>query len=380
MGYRFWQRCYVWIVGDDQQPAHRMHHAFLMLGTSTLLLSALFNWLLNITPFIYNLLLLAMAACVGVMWYRSRWHGEYRRMVILFIQLLAFVILPINWLFNAGSQGPAIMFYLTSLAYALVLMADIGKQRLAVIAGLVAMPPLLLGFEQLQPQWISGYATPLSRLLDQTFCYLLSATLLGLLVAGHARRTHQEQSRAERYARQLEQLANRDSLTGLLNHRAIHQYAHDVIVRNEHCCLLICDLDHFKAINDRHGHPHGDKVLTTFAMLFEQIAHSCRAQAGRCGGEEFLGVIQAEPDMAVQLDRQLRQRLSQPGMIVSELTFSAGLAMVASGESLADALRRADQALYRAKAQGRNQLCFAKEAPDGTKGSSYPSAEPSASD
>ncbi|MHB0777102.1 GGDEF domain-containing protein [Halomonas sp. WWR20] len=364
MDSHFWRRCCTWMVGEDTEPSHRMHHAFLILSAVFLLLSALFNELLSITQPRYNLMLLVLAAGVAVLWYRSRWQGDYRRMAVIFIQLLAFVILPLNWLYNAGSRGPAIMFYLVSLVYALILTRDIERHRWSIVVGLVIIPPLLLICEQLRPQWILGYTTPLSRLFDQVFCYLLSAALLGQIMLGHTLRIRQEQVRAETYARQLERLAARDSLTGLFNHRAIHQYAHDLIRQNAPCCVLICDLDHFKSINDRHGHPYGDQVLCAFAMFLEEIAGDCRGRAGRCGGEEFLGVIQGESDLAIRLDRQLRQRLQQADTPHAGLTFSAGLARVAEGESLADALKRADKALYCAKTQGRNRLYLACEDTD----------------
>lgn len=153
---------------------------------------------------------------------------------------------------------------------------------------------------------------------------------------------------------QLREQALRDPLTGLLNRRALEQRAAEGTPQ----VLVLMDLDHFKRINDRHGHAVGDAVLRDFSARLQRNLRADDALY-RIGGEEF-ALLLPQADLAqaqrrVQALRELlaRQRL---GGLAEPVTFSAGLA--AGGvphEPLAQWLARADQALYRAKQGGRNR-------------------------
>jgi two-component system, cell cycle response regulator len=148
-----------------------------------------------------------------------------------------------------------------------------------------------------------------------------------------------------------------DALTGVPNRRHILQMAEQALARQGDTCrptsLAIMDLDHFKSINDRHGHPCGDAVLRDFCGHCRRHLRPGEA-LGRLGGEEFL-LLMPDTTLATALDRteELRQTL-QPHRGVA-YTFSAGLAQADMDESLHDLMRRADEALYRAKGLGRNR-------------------------
>ncbi len=122
---------------------------------------------------------------------------------------------------------------------------------------------------------------------------------------------------------------------------------------------MMLDLDHFKRVNDNHGHEVGDRALALFARL---MAENQRAGdlAGRIGGEEF-GVLlsHANPAAAIAFDERLRERLltTSKAELGFELNFSAGLVQaLADPENLQSVLQRADTALYRAKGAGRGQM------------------------
>ena len=124
--------------------------------------------------------------------------------------------------------------------------------------------------------------------------------------------------------------------------------------------LLMLDLDHFKQVNDRYGHAVGDAVLQHAAQI---IRHGLRENdfAGRIGGEEFTVLLQAvdEGDGLVLANR-LRERLATVPAVTDagriNLTVSIGLAVL-DGSSSKRVLRHADEALYAAKAAGRNRVC-----------------------
>ncbi|UDQ87960.1 GGDEF domain-containing protein [Xanthobacter autotrophicus] len=159
----------------------------------------------------------------------------------------------------------------------------------------------------------------------------------------------------------------RDGLSGVLTRTAFLERAErlaDAAPPGTDIGLLICDLDHFKAINDRFGHSAGDEVIRRFGAVLA----SCAGPAdlcGRIGGEEFCLLMPAANAASLlrvaQRLREATEHLSWPGLPPGHrVTTSLGAALAASGEPLATAMRRADMALYRAKAEGRNRVQLAE--------------------
>jgi diguanylate cyclase (GGDEF)-like protein len=156
-------------------------------------------------------------------------------------------------------------------------------------------------------------------------------------------------------------LAGTDALTGLSNRRALNEsLAHHVaLARRSGSALsvILIDVDHFKQINDRHGHPVGDLVLTQLARVLEsQVRVSDRM--GRWGGEEFLVVAPGTGLVAVtELAERIRIAVAafqfEHGRPV---TLSLGLTQMLQGDEVEAMLQRADRALYRAKQRGRNRV------------------------
>ncbi|MWV17264.1 diguanylate cyclase [Pseudomonas sp. L-22-4S-12] len=164
-----------------------------------------------------------------------------------------------------------------------------------------------------------------------------------------------------------EQNANIDTLTGCFNRRWLeHVYEREstrCAFNGQPMCMLMLDVDHFKAYNDQHGHLAGDYALCL-------VAHTLRNQLRpkdsmvRYGGEEFV-ILLPEIDMeeARSIGERLRQSLQQidsfysPVGILPGVTASIGLASMRPKDSLESLIARADSALYQAKLQGRNCLC-----------------------
>jgi len=162
----------------------------------------------------------------------------------------------------------------------------------------------------------------------------------------------------------IEELATRDTLTGLYNRRHAEGLLEQAWQRRQRgggsFCVALIDLDHFKQINDRHGHAAGDAVLCAFAEHAEQGLRGTDTLA-RWGGEEFLLLLDHTDTMgALQVLERMQAavaRLRVPvGDEVIGVGFSAGLVMCLDGEHLKPMLERADQALYRAKAEGRGKV------------------------
>lgn len=165
---------------------------------------------------------------------------------------------------------------------------------------------------------------------------------------------------------QVHKMALTDVLTQLPNRRSFEQrwLEHMASAPHEPLTLALIDLDHFKAVNDQHGHAVGDQALREFALRLKTGARP-QDWAARWGGEEF---IMACPGLnADQAHAHLSQLLAKPVQLQTDpskpplaLTASAGCATLRPREGdLDDALRRADAALYRAKAEGRHRVCNA---------------------
>jgi diguanylate cyclase (GGDEF)-like protein len=168
---------------------------------------------------------------------------------------------------------------------------------------------------------------------------------------------------AERFGhmqRELIRLAVTDSLTGMLNRRGFFEQALRPCLRAEKgtpLCAIMADIDHFKRINDVHGHDAGDKAI--FAVAHELMSGSWHA--GRLGGEEFALLLEGRgPAEAATIAETLRGRIAALRIPTGEgrlsLTCSFGVSEWRAGDSIDPLLKRADMALYQAKLTGRNRV------------------------
>ncbi len=161
--------------------------------------------------------------------------------------------------------------------------------------------------------------------------------------------------------RELEQLAITDRLTGLCNRLKLDQVMATEFARSQRFesgfSLLLLDIDWFKQVNDHHGHQAGDQVLVEMAAILQANTRQFDV-VGRWGGEEFLVVACGTTlDGATELAEKLRACVSGFGFThVGSKTASFGLTSYRPGDTVAAMISRADQALYRAKANGRNRV------------------------
>jgi two-component system cell cycle response regulator len=163
------------------------------------------------------------------------------------------------------------------------------------------------------------------------------------------------------------ELAINDGLTGLFNRRYMETHLGTLVdqsaARGKPITVLVLDIDYFKAINDSYGHDAGDDVLREFSLRIRKATRNIDL-ACRYGGEEFV-IVMPETDMAVAtaVAERLRRRIAtepfaiQKGARHLEVTISIGIAALSGvGDDAATILKRADQALYRAKRDGRNRV------------------------
>ncbi len=209
-----------------------------------------------------------------------------------------------------------------------------------------------------------------NRLLGIVITLLLCVVVVGAFVAqqhqyGDESRQVRKRRRAELRALELARRADTDALTGLLNRTGFDAVMSRELARarrhGQPLSLVIVDLDHFKCVNDEHGHSEGDRVLVDVARLLEANVRESDYVA-RWGGEEFAVVVpMTSAPGAVRLAEKIRALLETSGIGPrNPVTGSFGVSQLAHGEDLASLVRRADEALYVAKSSGRNRVVCAE--------------------
>lgn len=166
----------------------------------------------------------------------------------------------------------------------------------------------------------------------------------------------------------LRDLASHDALTGLLNRRLIGEMLQHEVERTQRdgkpIAVMMIDLDHFKRVNDSHGHQAGDEVLREAARRIKSVLRTVDF-IGRYGGEEFLAVLPGcNPDFALEVAERMRATIASHPVFAMNIslnvTASIGVAVVIPDNQISaeELLREADVALYRAKATGRNRVAM----------------------
>lgn len=208
---------------------------------------------------------------------------------------------------------------------------------------------------------------PLHELLYMT-AILASTTVIGTVSAYNWEKT-MRQTFAEH--RMLNELAQRDGLTGLYNRRIFDDYIERVWrqARREQVTveIILVDIDHFKIYNDLYGHQAGDDCLRKVANTISRAAKRPFDFSARYGGEEFALVLYGPPDdYARTVPEQLRREIMELAIqhegshVATTISVSVGVAIAdpSSGRSLTGAIQAADEALYEAKQSGRNRVIY----------------------
>jgi len=180
-----------------------------------------------------------------------------------------------------------------------------------------------------------------------------------------------EQKKAEEA---LQSLAHKDGLTGLANRRSFDMSLDADLLQSarekKYLALLLCDVDHFKLYNDRYGHQQGDECLKEIAQALGQQAFRPTDLAARYGGEEFAVILpMSDTEAALNVAERIRKGIFDLNLehksseTADRVTISVGVATLipAEGMETSDLIEMADNALYRAKEEGRNRVCLYEE-------------------
>ena len=238
----------------------------------------------------------------------------------------------------------------------LVIVAIVFIAQLLIFVGVVS-----LGGAAISTQAIFLHALLLAAVIAPPIYWL---------VIKPVRREFEKRVDAERVAQDMTRLAITDTLTRLMNRRGITVSLIDAMAQAERydhpLSIAMADIDHFKSVNDSHGHEAGDKVLVEVASLLSE-ALRMPDKVGRYGGEEFLVVL---PHTTLAAAKKIAERMRaavddwafEHGGNKNHVTISIGLTQYRKGEDLEQLLSRVDQALYQAKSAGRNKVITQKPA------------------
>jgi diguanylate cyclase (GGDEF)-like protein len=218
---------------------------------------------------------------------------------------------------------------------------------------------------------LGGNPDALVRVGDVIIISLCAATMISAVISGIlSYRSARLMKELTLTRSELSRISQTDQLTGLLNRRGFDDEAtralHLAHQASMPAVVFMCDIDHFKSINDRFGHDFGDKALVEIATVLREFSQARGGLVARHGGEEFaalmVGISREQAEIyAEEIRRTCAHREIRSGDICEHMTISIGFTVSRGETDLAMIMRIADQALYTAKRQGRDRVVRADE-------------------
>ena len=353
---------------QEKNPALKWWGTAYLLGASSVALWTMANSALGETLAL-ALNAVGFIAC-GMVWNASRvFHGRKPNLPGLLLGAIAWIAAVMT----LGPQFSALRMTIGAgivASYAALTATELWSERrkslkrrwpavaVPVLHGFVLMLPILLG-DILRPHdaafassiWVTAFS------IELVLYAVGTVFVIFMLVSERTVSAHRA-------------AASMDPLTGMFNRRGFAEACARVIEREADSgrpvTALIFDIDHFKGINDRFGHPAGDEILKLFATI---VINNLRISdlSGRIGGEEFAALLPCPLDEGVLAAERVRQAFESSGIVVEEgpvdTTVSIGVAGGPAGTELEVLPAAADTALYQAKRGGRNRVEAAEELP-----------------
>jgi two-component system, cell cycle response regulator len=295
-----------------------------------------------------------LIALASLLWCFSHADGHgaptWLRLLALAVMLMIFGLFTMHWVEQSGQIDRMIRGVILC-TFAVTLFSLSGLRDLLLFFGLPFVLSLLV-------LWLDGHSTliVILALFDALMMFTVAVIAAELLY-----RTRLEAFLANQ---QLAEHASTDPLTGLSNRRHIEpQLVGEIARAKRHqtrFSILMADLDHFKRVNDQYGHDVGDEVLREVACRIRALLRT-EDRPARWGGEEFLVLLtDTDAGQAAVVADKLRQAIADQVVESSggriPITISVGVAAYAGEKEPLEIIKRADRALYRAKAEGRNRV------------------------
>ena len=308
-------------------------------------------------------------AC-GMVWNASRvFHGREPNLPGLVLGAIAWIAAVMTVAPEASATRMTVGAGIVAI-YAALTAAELWSERRRTLQKrwLAIVVPVLHGFVLMLPILLGDLLHPHDKMLSGSIWVTVFSIELVLYAVGTVFVIFMLVS--ERTVMAHRTAASMDPLTGMFNRRGFAEATSRVIEREANAgrpvTVLIFDIDHFKSINDRFGHPAGDEILKLFATV---VVNTLRISdlSGRIGGEEFAALLPCSLEEGVIAAERVREAFADSGIVVDEgavdTTVSIGVAGGPAGTELEVLLAAADTALYQAKRSGRNRVEAAEELP-----------------
>ena len=275
---------------------------------------------------------------------------------LIFFIFGIYIYLPIIFLDSGGESDIGLAF--AFLALMCVTLFFNGKTRTILVSSVVCVFVLMFVLQYTMPQLFRTFSR------ENLFYGRLIQIPLTLLIGYNFLRTFSDEYRQEKrvlnkYSTELEHFATKDSLTGLYNRRSFDMRFNDMtgnIEPEKESYLVLFDIDFFKKVNDNHGHMKGDQVIQVLANTTKSIFNQT-SFISRWGGDEFAIIYNGNKDILENKIKSLNRSLNS-SINIPQVTISSGITKISKDDMLDDVLKRADEALYFSKDNGRNRLTF----------------------
>jgi diguanylate cyclase (GGDEF)-like protein len=290
-----------------------------------------------------ELVALTVAACAAAIWYLGDWRPRLALTVLSVLLVGIFLSVPMPGI-HTTVTGRAGLFQLLPIAL-LALMAR-RVSMFAIVAAMLTIAGMRVGLHGNPPNGAAMYWLTVAVSIG-----------FGLLLGGY--RTDFAVG-AFRIRQHLKHQATTDELTGLRNRAGWNRDAaeryEEAVRRGKTASFAFFDIDHFKRVNDTHGHEVGDRILQALGQVIRERV-GARCCAARLGGEEFVVLmVDQAPESVEGFVQRVRKEFADASQDAGGCTVSAGVSHRLAAESMSQQLRRADVALYAAKAQGRDRM------------------------
>ncbi len=308
-------------------------NALILLTTSLLVIA--FAKRLNQAPKYKLLAFICVVTIAGLQFYASADNGLEKRSILINLGIFSILMVFLKHIASAKDRNPVEQF----------LLIQVGLASVVVLARpFIIMSSPLMGLDYVSFYWL------FTSVSDAIVSTALAVAIFAVIASDVIENIKKE--------------AHTDMLSGLLNRRGFERRACAVLggeTSDYPSAMIMCDLDHFKSINDNFGHPVGDKVIRAFAEKLKENAPP-RTLIGRLGGEEFAILVMRNSMVTPQSIAERAQssfNAISPGIVNGRAhpTASFGIAFVNEGDDLSNLLGRADRCLYQAKNSGRNCIC-----------------------
>jgi diguanylate cyclase (GGDEF)-like protein len=358
------------VCGTEHKVRVRVQHqlpaTFVYLCCSALLVFGLME---ATVPRLMGLVLLVYVVLGQSTFYgllRSGWSLRCRDPGLMLQQnIFALVAISISYAILGPIRGAPLILATQVLVYGMFSLTP--RQALGLGAFTVALFGATMGtLSHFDPQ---GFPPDQERVRFMVLLVTLPTVSLCVYSVSKLRaRLVQQKLELREALERAQRLATHDALTGLVNRTHMQELLEKERARQDRhggaFSVALLDLDHFKRINDSHGHHAGDAVLQRFAALATEVLRETDVMA-RWGGEEFLVLFPATRAACAELGLQrLRERMAHeacvPQHAALRISVSGGLAEHRTDESMGQTLERADRALYQAKTNGRDQVRLAE--------------------